>query len=398
MRRLTFCIIVLFMCTVLHGQEYLHKDYYGQGESRKQALDMLMDQISGAVDLDYPAVLSTYRADISRLCLEQNRSVQISLSITGQALDRVFQARQDRTSSILEEGRRVSDSAIRKVYYTWAWYYLSSLPAAHRIPGKEDIRQWLLNHSDITPAVPPVPMTHIEREVASIRAVVGDLYLTTKPVSAPEVSILTPKTQELVRDTLTIQPVGGFLDRPSLPISLDGQVVQKQDDCFAAGSAAALSPSPGHYYVMLSLGSMPELSYGAVAGYHKKWGALVSFHSNFSQSRSSYYAYSDGTIEGGGYVWPDGSSGVDILSVTAGGSYAFIPWLHGFASAGYGHRLIDWKDTDGQWARIRDLSSRGLAVSAGVLFEWKHLAANVAVSTIAFQSLGVSVSIGYSFY
>ena len=154
MRRLTFCIIVLFMCTVLHGQEYLHKDYYGQGESRKQALDMLMDQISGAVDLDYPAVLSTYRADISRLCLEQNRSVQISLSITGQALDRVFQARQDRTSSILEEGRRVSDSAIRKVYYTWAWYYLSSLPAAHRIPGKEDIRQWLLNHSDITPAVP----------------------------------------------------------------------------------------------------------------------------------------------------------------------------------------------------------------------------------------------------
>lgn len=398
MRRAVICVIVLFVCTILRGQEYLYRDFYGQGETREQALDALMDQIGGAVNLEYPAVLSTYRADILRLCIEQNRGAQISLSITGPALDRVFQTRQDRTSGILEEGRKSSDPAIRKVYYTWAWYYLSSLPAAHTLPGKEDVRQWLLNHSDITPAAPPVPMTHIEREVASIRAIVGDYYPAPKPVSAPPISTATPKNKELVRDTLTVQPVFGLMKRPALPVNMGGEVVQIPDGSFAAGSPSPLMPSPGHYYLMLSAGSMPELSFGAVAGYHKKWGALVSFHSNFSQSQSSYYAQSDGSIEGGGYIWPDGSSGVDILCVTAGGSYAFIPWLHGFAAAGYGHRLIDWKDTDGQWARIRDLSSRGLAISAGVLFEWNHLAANVAVSTIAFQSLGISVSIGYSFY
>ena len=393
MRRFVLCVIVLFMCTVLRGQEYLYRDYYGRGETRVQALDALMDQISGTVKLDYPAVLSTYRADISRLCIEQDHGSQIGLGITGQALDRVFQARQDRASGILEQGRSVSDAAIRKVYYTWAWYYMSSLPAAHRIPGKEDVRQWLLDHSDIAPAAPPVPMTHIEREVASIRAVVGDYYSSAKPKSATAVPVATPKTEELVRDTLAVQPVHGLLDHPSLPISLDDRVAQIPD----GSSPASMPPEPGRYYVMFSVGSMPELSFGAVVGYHKKWGALVSFLSNFSQSQSSYIARSDGSADGGGYIWPDGNTSVDILCVTAGGSYAFTPWIHGVVGAGYGHRLIDWKDTDGQWARIKDLSARGLAISAGVFFEWNHLVASVAVSTIAFQTVGASLSVGICF-
>lgn len=400
MRRLLSCFIFLTIGIALFGQEYLHRDFYGQGESREQALDALLDHINTAVHFDVPEVLSTYKAAVSRLCVEQNRGGEITLSISGTALDGVFKARQDRAFGILAEGRKSSDPALRKVYYTWAWYYLSSLPAGHRLPGKDEIRQWLLEHNDISPAALPIPMTHIEKEVASIKTIVGD-YAPTKetPTQAPIVPD-TPNTavepELIVRDSVTLNPLTTVLEQPSMPVSFNDSVVQNQEESFHGLSDAGAST--GHYYLMLSGGFLPEFSYGAVAGYHKKWGVLVSFHSNFRHSQSSYYAFSDGSTDGGGFIWPEGSSSVDILCLSAGGSYQFTPWLNGYTTAGYGHRFIDWKDTDGQWGRIRDLSASGISASAGALFEWSHFTCSIGISTIAFKTLGVSVGIGYCFH
>lgn len=398
MRRFLSCVLCLLWSIALWGQEYLHRDFYGQGESRKQALNALMDQISTVVHFDTPKVLSTYEAAISRLCIEQNRSGETNLSLSGTALDGVFQARQNRASGILAEGRKAADPALRKVYYTWAWYYMSSLPAGHRLPGKDEVKLWLEEHKDTSPAALPVPMTHIEKEVATIKAVIGD-YAPAKerPLQTPA----TPNMQEievvpelLVRDSLTLNPMASVLEHPSMPVSLDDSVARNQDYVLHADE-----PIPaGHYYVMLSGGFMPELSLGATVGYHKQWGALVSFHSNFKQSRSSYHAFSDGSADGGGYIWPEGSSNVDILCITAGGSYQFLPWLNGFITAGYGHRFIDWKDSGGQWGRIQDLSASGFSVSAGGLFEWNHLTGSIGISTIAFKTVGISVGIGYCFH
>ncbi len=79
------------------------------------------------------------------------------------------------------------------------------------------------------------------------------------------------------------------------------------------------------------------------------------------------------------------------------GSYRINNWLGLYATAGYGYRNIFWDNTDGQWVRMEDLSARGLAVTAGTLLSWKHLCGSIGLSTIAFQTLGVSVGIGLAF-
>lgn len=388
-------VLFLFVAVPLLGQDYIHRDYYGQGASFDAALKVLLEQVGQAVSFENPNLVNTYRADISRLAVEQKRNQSVQLTISGATLDGIFQARQSRAAGIVDEGRKASDDAVRKVYYNWGWYYLSSLPPGHRLPGREELRQWLLAHKDVAPARLPVPMTHIEREVAAIREIVGDW---DEPAVRPQP--VSPKP-----DTLQVRPVVEvpqtiLAGEPTMPLD---SLSAPESSPISAPVLPVSSPLPVKQtpalkiHGLLTFGLAPEPVFGVLAGVQKKWGAVLSFQRNFLSSAFDYEANSNGTRANGEFLWPEGSVRIAHLMITAGGSYSITSWLSGFASAGYGYRQIFWQDVDRNWARIQDLSARGVACSGGVLMDWKHFAVGLSLSTVSFQTLGVSVGAGIRF-
>ena len=389
-------VLLLFVAVTLLGQDYIHRDYYGQGATYEAALEALMEQVGRAVSFENSNLVNTYRADISRLAVEQKRNQSIQLTISGATLDGIFQARQSRAAGIVDQGRKASEDAVRKVYYNWGWYYLSSLPPGHRLPGREELRQWLLAHKEVTPARLPVPMTYIEREVAAIREIVGswdEPVLRPQPVSSPKQDTLQARPVVEVPQTI-------LAGEPSMPLD---SLSAPESSPISAPTLTVSSPLPVSQpsalkiHGLFTFGLAPEPVFGVLAGVQKKWGGVLGFQSNFVSSSFDYEANSDGTRTNGEFVWPEGSVRVAHLMITAGGSYAITSWLSGFASAGYGYRQVFWQDVDRNWARIQDLSARGVACSGGVLMDWTHFAVSLSLSTVSFQTLGVTVGAGVRF-
>lgn len=386
-------LFALCACQLLWGQDYIHRDYYGQGASAEDALKALMTQIGKSVPFDNSALLDTYQADIAKWAVEQNKNGRVQLDLSGTNLDRIFQARQNRAANILDQGRKAADDSFRKVYFIWGWYYLSSLPPGHQLPGKEDLRQWLLEHRDIQPARLPVPMTHIEREVAAILSIVGDWdksQVNTTPVPSAPIPVQEPE-EVLPQREQVISVVASTLSQEALEAPETPALTVP-----VAVEQPATATVPVRTSVLVTGGLAPEPVMGIMLSVQKEWGGILAFHTNFGSSRSSYEANSDGSRVDGGYVWPDGTVRVAHLGMAAGCSHVLGSHLSAYVTAGYAYRNVLWKDGDGQWARIRDLSDRGLTLSGGVFFHWQHLALSASVSTLSFQTLGVSLGIGYA--
>ena len=399
MKKSLLSLLLLILVLPLWGQDYIRRDFYGQGNSYQQALDALIHQVGQVVPFETPALAETYRTDISRSAVEQMRNGKTTLSLSGTGLDALFQARQNRAADILEQGQKSQDDAVRKTYYTWAWYYLCSLPPEHQLPGRNTLKSWLLLHADIAPARFQIPMTHIESEVAAIRRITGDLYApapTQKETSVKETPAKTIIVEEQKPRTGQAAIASGYslsrpVDGPSLPIGPVALPPKRQEMVLPE------APTPLRINILATISLAPETVPGLCITVGKKWGGIVSAQSNFKTVRATYSANSSGSrTDGEGYIWPEGSHKVSQLCLSAGGYYCFIDWLGAYATAGYGHRSIFWEDTEGQWAQIKDLSARGVALSAGILFRWKFLCATASVSTISFQTLGVTLGAGLS--
>ena len=159
------------------------------------------------------------------------------------------------------------------------------------------------------------------------------------------------------------------------------------------------SPLPWRTSLLLTAGRAPEPVWGATVALGRQWGVILAFQSDFhGRKTGAYAATSDGRIVGSeGFLWPNGTSACAHLRLTAGVSYALFPWMEVYAGAGYGYRTIWWQDQDENWARMKDRSARGLALSGGALFHYKHLCAQLDAGTITFQTLGVSLGLGITF-
>ena len=402
MKRICFCLFLLFSLP-LWGQDYVRKTYYGQGTTRERALQELLEAVGEAVDFRPPRLLESYKADISAVVVEQQQNGKRVLQLSGTALDGIFQARQNRAAGILEEGRRATDPTVRVLYYHWAWYYLSSLPAGHRLPGKEEVEAWLLAHPDVKPAVLPVPMTHIEREVAVLRGILGDIFPARSAVIPEKKMAATPpvrSVQEPLPEPLPERiPVATVpAEVPLLRPSFTPPAPTLQRPSPSPGTSAGKQETAWKVSVLATAGFSPEFHLGAAVSVRKQWGALAGFQSNFRPVSASYTAESKGnTVDGNNYIWPNGNTSVQQLRIYTGASRAVLPWLDLFMTAGYGYRKIYWQDTDQRWAWMKDISCSGPAIGAGALLGFGHLAALLEVSTISFQTLGISMGIGFTF-
>lgn len=146
-----------------------------------------------------------------------------------------------------------------------------------------------------------------------------------------------------------------------------------------------------------SMGVYPQLSYGAMLGYVKKFGGYVKFRSDFNSINSSYLCSRNGEVEGGGNMWASGKQAKARIHATGGFMLRATKWLYPYVGAGYGSRNVYWQDYEGEWAMVSDYSCKGLAVEAGAILKLGPVAISAGVSTTAFKYSELEIGVGIMF-
>lgn len=153
----------------------------------------------------------------------------------------------------------------------------------------------------------------------------------------------------------------------------------------------------GKTYLMASV-DVPDLSYGLWVGHLKyRWGGFLSFRSNYVFDKISYSCSSDGSLSGLGRFWGDGKKRQSNLMLTGGAMVGLNRWLSVYAGLGYGWRRTDWRDLDGEWVDVDDLSYKGMACDAGIILSRNRFAFSAGVSTISFKTVSMNIGLGVCF-
>lgn len=148
---------------------------------------------------------------------------------------------------------------------------------------------------------------------------------------------------------------------------------------------------------VLAVGSVPDPSFGAMAVWNpKRLGAYLKATGNLKPSNYSYTCHEDGTTDNG-YIWTSGNGHISKMTVTVGGIFKCLDWLSVSAGAGYGERVLLWRDTKGSFAKVGEASEQGIAAELGAIFHFGRLTAYTGVSTIAFKRIYPEVGVGLAF-
>lgn len=150
--------------------------------------------------------------------------------------------------------------------------------------------------------------------------------------------------------------------------------------------------------VMALAGWRPEtMSYGAMVSLTSgRFGAYLKGHSNFLSNIADYSCLSNGT-SGGGVIWTTGNESHPAWAVGAGGIIHIAGPLSIYAGSGYGCSQILWEDADGKWARVDDISEKGVCADTGIILSAGMFAALVGVNTIKMKKPTIEVGVGVRF-
>ncbi len=148
---------------------------------------------------------------------------------------------------------------------------------------------------------------------------------------------------------------------------------------------------------MASASVFPQLSYGLMLGYVKKFGGYVKYRSDFVSVAPSYSCTSTGNINGGGLFWASGNQKKSRMQATGGFMLRVSQSMYPYVGAGYGSRGVYWEDHNNKWAEVSDYSCKGVAAEAGMIFKFGPLAVSAGVSTTAFKYIEAEVGIGMMF-
>lgn len=187
------------------------------------------------------------------------------------------------------------------------------------------------------------------------------------------------------KDTVAVAPIHREFGLPPLPPIKGGPPPVwastayglPERPAFPSGFQSLPKSEYGTYRfdIMAAIDFNPRPACGMIAAVSRQhWGAYLSIRSNFIAANTLYVTTSDGNISTGGKFWGNGSSRYSCFYATGGAIWR--PWGDsvGFLlGAGYGDSCVAWQDIKGDWARVYDLSSRGLTAEAGVMYTWKHI-------------------------
>ncbi len=145
------------------------------------------------------------------------------------------------------------------------------------------------------------------------------------------------------------------------------------------------------------LAGVPDLYFGAMFTLSGlRAGAYIKASSEIPMLRHAYDCFSNGTTPDG-FIWTNGELRVSHRSITAGAT--FTPWkfLTLYAGAGYGSHAVNWQDVSFRWARVEDLSVRGVAADAGVIINIGRFSLLAGVSSVLPGQAGAEFGAGVRF-
>lgn len=362
-----------------------------------QALDALIRKLSTTDIIPCEksvrqALWRTYKTDL------RNRSKTTTASsgsviryIAWRDVEQVFQPRWKKVKDLLGSAEKAAGNPdVARTYVYWAETYLSSLPS-----GEPELRRRAerLKTSLGRGRTDAVKMRNIEREVEAIRLAlaprepkpvtrakpVATVPAVTRPSFGAEIASLT--------HSACLSPLPLDWSPGNAEMGFKNYSAETPSSSVADFSASALAG--------VEIGLVPTAGLMLCAT-GKKWGAYLSARSNFLSDASDYDCHSDGTASFG-YIWPSGAVRKSRLAVSAGPVLVLRGRWSVYAGAGYGARTILWEDTSGSWARVTDLSSKGLLLEAGAIYRLNHLTFSAGISETAFSSVAVTLSAGLLF-
>lgn len=148
---------------------------------------------------------------------------------------------------------------------------------------------------------------------------------------------------------------------------------------------------------VLAVGSVPDPSFGVMAVWSpKRLGAYLKATGNLKPSNYSYTCHEDGTTDNG-YIWTSGKGHVSKMTVTAGGIFRCLDWLSVSAGAGYGKRVLLWRDSKDDFAKVSEASAQGFAADLGSILCFGHITAYLGANTIGFKYFYPELGVGFNF-
>ncbi len=166
----------------------------------------------------------------------------------------------------------------------------------------------------------------------------------------------------------------------------------KSSDKMAIGTKGLISAQ------VSSLGSnATTISYGLMVGAIKNFGAYVRFQSNYEFEKEDFSVNSSGSIVGGGYIWPTGTSKIQTIRTTLGTIIRVHKICYPYAGFGYGYNKYFYEDISGGWGLVTDFSQIGAAFEAGVILKAGPMSISAGTGTIMFKTMSFDIGLGVMF-
>lgn len=432
MRRLSLILLLaIWMPMTLTAQtadrikadpSYVWAEGRGQGlsDADEAAVDALVRLLSVTEELPLaPSVRQriweTYRSDIQKCSARSVESPgRVIRYMEWSRIPEIFAARWKKVRELAasaESARQRGDPAAARCYCAWAETYLESLP-----PGQQALRNRLsrLDASLGAGPVAPLRMRNVESEVRAIRAALSLPAArpdapSPSPEAAPEkrpapIVAETPTPREPLPRRQPIQPLAALSPMEysvplfyAMPLRLSGTLP-------GGGRPGAQPTRPG-----LSVSALLEWDRGLACGLRLscalgRLDPYVSVRSTLAHRKASYSARSDGATDFG-YLWASGDACCRRDALSAGTALWLgrprrsspAPRLGVFVGLGCGRSDLLWGDSNGEWARIEDLSARGLLVEGGLQCRIGDFSGLIGLSAIGFSRTALMLGLGWVF-
>lgn len=343
------------------------------------------------------ALWKTYRTDLRSCTQVLTTPSGVLRYIAWRDMDKIFGNRWRKVRELVQWAQKSADNApdAARTYLFWAETYMASLPPA----GAELTKQVAAVKSAVgTGRTDAVHLRNIENEIGLILNALRRQKPVVKEVLQTEGSLQQEEFRPAERDTVWAIKSLNLTSCLQWPQVAPGKLPVGTIALRAVSPRPVVAPKASWNIALLlqaDFWKTPSFGVMFVVGYGKI-GAYISARSNFSAGDFAYECLSDGTCEFGRF-WASGNSRSHRLSLAAGPIYAINKHFSAYAGLGYGQQSVLWEDSDGNWARVSDLSARGLLLDAGVLFTPGRFRVGLGATLTAFRIPSGVVSVGMSF-
>lgn len=313
-------------------------------------------------------------------------------------IPKIFENRWRKVRELAGSAERAAqrgETDIARTYCNWAEIYLSSLPQGEYALRRQvsELRARLGQGS-----VTALKMRNVEAETEAIRAALGATSVV-RPAAQPEPKAVPAppapaKPVVMERKALPALPLPVIRFPSNLVYPASMPVFNSRRVAIQECPAPVVRLEP-RVLPCVEVGRIP--AYGVIAaGLYGRFGGYVSLRSNFRSGGSDYACTSDGKTDYG-WMWADGKVSKARLSVSGGGVFRLSELLNLYAGAGYGSAAVLWQDTEGRWARVEDLSRKGLLLDAGVFVDIGKFTISLGASALGFSELSGVLGAGMRF-